>query len=61
MIMKILGILVVIACAVAGWIWLGPWIGGLVGAGSALLWNIIGLVIGLAISGPICRILFKRG
>jgi len=59
MITRILGIIVVIVCAWLGWVYAGPWIGGLFNAGG-LLWNIIGLVIGLAISGPICGLLFKR-
>jgi len=59
MLTRILGLVVLVLCVVAGWIWVGPWIGGLFGLGG-LLWNIIGAVIGLAVSGPICAILFKR-
>jgi len=59
MFMRILGLVIVVLCAVAGWIWVGPWIGGLFST-AGILWNIIGLVIGLAVSGPVCRLLFKK-
>ena len=58
MFMRILGIIVVIVCAVLGWQFLGGWLNGLI---SSPWGNIVGLVIGLVVSGPICGLLFKRG
>ena len=57
MFMRILGIVVVIVCAWLGWQFLGSWLNGFM---SNPWGNIVGLVVGLAISGPVCGILFKR-